>query len=78
MRQGRTALTMAYQSLYLKYRPQTFDDVIGQDHVCQTLRLSLIHIFYRMGGNGGFTVVPGRVPEGCFLQAEAVERAASN
>jgi hypothetical protein len=33
---------------------------------------------YRMGGNGGFTVVPGRVPEGCFLQAEAVERAASN
>ncbi len=41
MRQGRTALTMAYQSLYLKYRPQTFDDVIGQDHVCQTLRNAL-------------------------------------
>lgn len=32
---------MAYQSLYLKYRPQTFDDVIGQDHVCQTLRNAL-------------------------------------
>lgn len=33
--------TMAYQSLYLKYRPQTFDDVIGQDHVCRTLRNAL-------------------------------------
>jgi len=29
---------MAYHSLYLKYRPQTFTDVIGQDHVCRTLR----------------------------------------
>ncbi|MDQ2687160.1 MAG: DNA polymerase III subunit gamma/tau [Armatimonadota bacterium] len=29
---------MAYVSLYRKYRPQTFDDVVGQDHVTTTLR----------------------------------------
>jgi len=32
---------MAYQSLYLKYRPRTFDQVIGQDHICRTLRNAL-------------------------------------
>ena len=39
-----------YQALYRKYRPQTFSDVVGQEHVTETLRnavksgLSLIHI----------------------------------
>ena len=28
---------MAYVSLYRKYRPQTFDDVVGQTHVTRTL-----------------------------------------
>jgi DNA polymerase III subunit gamma/tau len=28
---------VAYVSLYRKYRPQTFDDVVGQDHVTRTL-----------------------------------------
>src|SRR5918912_1498617 len=28
---------MAYVSLYLKWRPQTFADVVGQDHVVGTL-----------------------------------------
>jgi DNA polymerase-3 subunit gamma/tau len=32
---------MAYQSLYLKYRPQRFADVVGQDHVCRTLSNAL-------------------------------------
>jgi DNA polymerase-3 subunit gamma/tau len=32
---------MPYQSLYLRYRPQTFEQVIGQDHVCQTFRNAL-------------------------------------
>ena len=32
---------MAYISLYRKYRPQRFADVVGQDHVVQTLRNSL-------------------------------------
>jgi DNA polymerase-3 subunit gamma/tau len=29
---------MAYVSLYRKYRSQTFDDVVGQDHVVKTLQ----------------------------------------
>jgi DNA polymerase-3 subunit gamma/tau len=29
---------MAYQALYRKYRPQTFDDVAGQKHIIQTLK----------------------------------------
>ena len=29
---------MTRQALYLKWRPQTFDDVIGQDHIVRTLR----------------------------------------
>ena len=28
---------MEYQALYRKYRPQRFDQVIGQDHVTVTL-----------------------------------------
>src|ERR687891_280777 len=29
--------SMAYLSLYRKYRPQTFDEILGQEHVSQTL-----------------------------------------
>ena len=29
---------MAYKALYRKYRPKTFDDVVGQDHITQTLK----------------------------------------
>lgn len=32
---------MDNQALYLKWRPQTFEDVIGQDHITTTLRNSL-------------------------------------
>ncbi len=31
----------AYQALYRKYRPQTFDDVVGQTAVTQTLKMQL-------------------------------------
>ena len=31
-----------YQALYRKYRPQTFDDVVGQGAVTQTLKNQLI------------------------------------
>ena len=34
---------MAYQALYRKYRPQTFDDVVGQLAVTQTLKNQLLH-----------------------------------
>ncbi len=33
---------MPEQALYLKWRPQTFGDVIGQDHITRTLRNALI------------------------------------
>ena len=33
---------MPEQALYLKWRPQTFADVVGQEHVTRTLRNSLI------------------------------------
>ena len=32
---------MAYQSLYRRYRPQRFGDVLGQDHISATLRNAL-------------------------------------
>ncbi len=33
---------MAYVALYRKYRPQTFDEVIGQDHIINTLRNQIL------------------------------------
>jgi len=32
---------MAYQALYRKYRPQTFSDVLGQEHITETLKKEL-------------------------------------
>ena len=29
---------MVYKALYRKYRPQTFSDVVGQDHIVETLK----------------------------------------
>jgi DNA polymerase-3 subunit gamma/tau len=34
---GTVVIDLKYQALYRKYRPQTFDDVIGQAHVTTTL-----------------------------------------
>ena len=31
-----------YQALYRKYRPQTFDDVVGQRSITETLNNQLI------------------------------------
>ena len=31
-----------YQALYRKYRPQTFDDVVGQQAVTQTLKNQIV------------------------------------
>ncbi|HVM33956.1 MAG TPA: DNA polymerase III subunit gamma/tau [Actinomycetota bacterium] len=33
---------MAYLSLYRKYRPQTFDEILGQDHVSKTLANAIV------------------------------------
>ena len=35
---GLSTGKMSYVSLYRKYRSQTFDDVVGQDHVVRTIR----------------------------------------
>ncbi|MEA3309106.1 MAG: DNA polymerase III subunit gamma/tau [Chloroflexota bacterium] len=45
------------QALYLKWRPQTFDDVIGQEHIIRTLRNALqlerVHHAYLFAGPRG-------------------------
>ena len=33
---------MQYQALYRKYRPQRFDEVVGQDHVTTTLAREVV------------------------------------
>ncbi len=54
---------MAYVSLYRKYRSQTFDDVVGQDHVTKTLRNAIssgrighAYLFCGSRGTGKTTV----------------------
>lgn len=51
-----------YQALYRKWRPQTFDDVVGQSHITQTLsrqietgRLSHAYLFVGTRGTGKTT-----------------------
>ena len=48
---------MAYQALYRKYRPQTFSDVVGQDHITATLKNELdcgkiVHAYLFTGTRG--------------------------
>ena len=49
--------TMAYQALYRKYRPQSFSDVIGQEHITVTLQNELkegkiVHAYLFTGTRG--------------------------
>ena len=53
---------MMYQALYRKYRPKTFDDVVGQEHITETLkkqvetgRLSHAYLFFGTRGTGKTT-----------------------
>ncbi|MBE0447249.1 MAG: DNA polymerase III subunit gamma/tau [Actinobacteria bacterium] len=53
---------MAYLSLYRKWRPQTFDDIVGQSHITQTLknaikrgRISHAYLFCGPRGTGKTT-----------------------
>ncbi len=34
---------MAYQTLYRKWRPKTFDEVVGQDHITSTLKNEIVN-----------------------------------
>lgn len=57
MRTGSVEADMAEQALYRKWRPRTFDEVVGQDHVVNTLRNALssgrIHHAYLFAGPRG-------------------------
>ena len=51
-----------YQALYRKYRPRSFDDVVGQEHITETLktqvetgRLSHAYLFVGTRGTGKTT-----------------------
>ena len=53
---------MMYQALYRKYRPKTFDEVVGQEHITETLkkqvetgRLSHAYLFIGTRGTGKTT-----------------------
>ena len=35
-------MSAKYQALYRKWRPMTFDDVVGQEHITTTLKNELI------------------------------------
>jgi DNA polymerase-3 subunit gamma/tau len=41
--QKGSAVVMAYLALYREWRPQRFDEVVGQDHVKQTLKNAIKH-----------------------------------
>ena len=48
---------MAYQALYRKYRPSTFSDVVGQEHITETLKNELadgktVHAYLFTGTRG--------------------------
>jgi len=70
---------MASQALYLKYRPQTFDEVAGQDAITRTLRNALRqgkvrHAYLLTGPRGtGKTTTARLLAKAVNCQAEAVE-----
>lgn len=48
---------MAYKALYRKYRPKTFDDVVGQSHITETLKHQVLsgninHAYLFTGSRG--------------------------
>jgi len=46
------------QALYRKWRPRTFEEVVGQEHVVRTLRNALLAGRVRHAGHGGIIHVP--------------------
>lgn len=54
---GLASVSSAYQVIARKWRPQTFDDVVGQDHVVRTLRNAIekgriAHAYLLVGPRG--------------------------
>ena len=57
---------MAHQSLYRRYRPQRFEDVVGQDHITRTLRNaiaagSVAHAYLFTGPRGTGKTTTARI-----------------
>ena len=57
MRFIRMAVNAVYQALYRKYRPQTFDDVVGQESITSVLKSQLMggklsHAYLFTGSRG--------------------------
>ncbi len=70
---------MAYQTLYLKYRSQTFGDLVGQDAIAQTLKNAVeqgrvAHAYLFSGVRGtGKTSLNRKGAEPCGVCANCVE-----
>ncbi|MGC9522612.1 MAG: DNA polymerase III subunit gamma/tau [Anaerolineae bacterium] len=68
------------QALYRKWRPQSFDDVVGQEHIVKTLRYALrtghIHHAYLLAGPRGIgkTTTARLIAKAVNCQAPAEER----
>jgi DNA polymerase III subunit gamma/tau len=68
------------QALYRKWRPQTFDDVVGQEHIIQTLQYALRtghthHAYLLAGPRGtGKTTTARLIAKAVNCQAPAPER----
>ena len=60
---------MDYQALYRKYRPQTFDEILGQAHVSRTLANAITedrvaHAYLFTGPRGTARAMRGMVGKG--------------
>ena len=56
---------MAYQALYRTWRPTTFDDVVGQTHITQTLKNEIVnnklaHAYLFCGTRGVMSVTSAK------------------
>ena len=56
-----------YQALSRKYRPRTFDDVVGQSHITRTLQNEVktdrqTHLLQDFGKGGQLSAHAGRKP----------------
>ena len=63
---------MEYTALYRKFRPKTFEEVVGQEHITKTLENQII------SGRGGYAYIfTGRRGTGKTSSAKVFARAIS-